>query len=148
RSGTTGGLNSKRPSEIQRVSGDPEVDCHARTIGMEPSRRALAQGPTRRGGDANPGCIRGSGKGKLRGSVKCKPKLAGCHHARVNASTGFRLLLAATGALFICACQPSADGAGPQARPVRAMTVERREAAVPVTLTGRIEAEDEVALGF
>ena len=28
------------------------------------------------------------------------------------------------------------------------MTVEKREAGVPITLTGRIEAEDEVTLGI
>jgi RND family efflux transporter MFP subunit len=57
-------------------------------------------------------------------------------------------LLAAAGALLVCACQPEVDSAAVQVRPVRAVTVERREAAVPVTLTGRIEAEDEVGLGF
>jgi RND family efflux transporter MFP subunit len=31
---------------------------------------------------------------------------------------------------------------------VRTVTVERREAGTPITLTGRLEAEDEVALGF
>jgi len=57
-------------------------------------------------------------------------------------------LLAAAGVLFAGACQPEADNAVPKARPVRGIAVERREAAVPVTLTGRIEAEDEAALGF
>jgi RND family efflux transporter MFP subunit len=38
--------------------------------------------------------------------------------------------------------------AAPEARPVRTVTVERREAGVPITLTGRIEAEDEVSLAF
>jgi RND family efflux transporter MFP subunit len=33
-------------------------------------------------------------------------------------------------------------------RPVRTVTIEKREAGSPVTLTGRIEAKDEVALGF
>ncbi len=61
---------------------------------------------------------------------------------------GSRLFLAAAGALLVCACQPEAEDAAPAARPVRGITVERREAAVPVTLTGHIEAEDEVALGF
>jgi len=46
------------------------------------------------------------------------------------------------------ACQPDVETAAPQARPVRTVTVERREAGTPITLTGRIEAEDEVALAF
>src|SRR5215468_10120315 len=46
------------------------------------------------------------------------------------------------------ACQPDVEAATPQARPVRTVTTEKREAGVPVTLTGRIEAEDEVALAF
>src|SRR5215470_4583547 len=49
---------------------------------------------------------------------------------------------------FLPACQPEAETAAPEARPVRTLTVEKREAGVPVTLTGRIEAEDEVALAF
>lgn len=69
-------------------------------------------------------------------------------HAMVAPSAGCRILLAAAGALLSCGCQPEADNAAPQARPVRGIAVERREAAVPVTLTGRIEAEDEAALGF
>src|SRR5262252_7877495 len=49
---------------------------------------------------------------------------------------------------MLAACQPDVEAAAPQARPVRTVTVEKREAGVPVTLTGRIEAEDEVALAF
>ena len=48
----------------------------------------------------------------------------------------------------ICACGEDAKTEAPQARPVRTVTVEKREAGVPITLTGRIEAEDEVALAF
>lgn len=36
----------------------------------------------------------------------------------------------------------------PKARPVRALQVASQPAAVPIVLTGRIEAEDEVALAF
>jgi RND family efflux transporter MFP subunit len=49
---------------------------------------------------------------------------------------------------MLAACQPDVEAAAPEARPVRTVTVERREAGVPVTLTGRIEAEDEVTLAF
>ncbi len=45
-------------------------------------------------------------------------------------------------------CRPDSEAAAPQARPVRTITVEKHEAGSPVTLTGRIEAKDEVALGF
>src|SRR5262245_13596304 len=49
---------------------------------------------------------------------------------------------------MLVACQPQVEAAAPQARPVRTVTTEKREAGVPITLTGRIEAEDEVALAF
>ena len=47
---------------------------------------------------------------------------------------------------MLAACQPHIEAAAPPARPVRTVTTEKREGGVPVTLTGRIEAEDEVAL--
>jgi len=50
--------------------------------------------------------------------------------------------------LLLSACQPEADASPPRPRPVRTITVERSAAGMPVTLTGRIEAEDEVRLGF
>ena len=40
------------------------------------------------------------------------------------------------------------EASAPQVRPVRTVTIEKHEAGSPVTLTGRIEAKDEVALGF
>jgi RND family efflux transporter MFP subunit len=49
---------------------------------------------------------------------------------------------------MLVACQREAETAVPQPRPVRTVTVEKREAGVPVTLTGRIEAEDEVVIAF
>src|SRR5262245_58954876 len=57
------------------------------------------------------------------------------------------LILSAVSAL-LAACGPEVETAAPQARPVRTVTVAKREAGGPVTLTGRIEAEDEVALAF
>jgi RND family efflux transporter MFP subunit len=51
-------------------------------------------------------------------------------------------------AAFLGGCKPAAKEAGPSVRPVRTVTVERRATAAPVTLTGRIEAEDNVALAF
>jgi RND family efflux transporter MFP subunit len=50
--------------------------------------------------------------------------------------------------LLLAACEQKTETAAPAARPVRTMTVEKRDAGVPITLTGRIAAEDEVALGF
>lgn len=51
-------------------------------------------------------------------------------------------------AALLTACQKEADTAVPEARPVRTATVEKRVGGVPLTFTGRIEAEDEVALAF
>ena len=51
-------------------------------------------------------------------------------------------------ALPLAACSGETEPQVVEARPVRTVTVERREAGTPITLTGRIEAEDEVALGF
>jgi len=50
--------------------------------------------------------------------------------------------------VLLAACGQEAEVAPPEPRPVRVVTAERHEAGAPVTLTGRIEAEDEVALGF
>ena len=63
-----------------------------------------------------------------------------------------RKLLAAAAALLVsvvlCSCSPQTETAAPQPRPVRTVTIEQREAGTAITLTGRIEAEDEVALAF
>jgi RND family efflux transporter MFP subunit len=50
--------------------------------------------------------------------------------------------------VLLSACSQQAETSAPEARPVRTITVEKREAGVPVTLTGRIEAEDEVSRAF
>ncbi|HXW47989.1 MAG TPA: efflux transporter periplasmic adaptor subunit, partial [Xanthobacteraceae bacterium] len=51
-------------------------------------------------------------------------------------------------AAVLATCNQNTEAAAPESRPVRTVTVEKREAGTPVTLTGRIEAEDEVDLGF
>ena len=56
------------------------------------------------------------------------------------------LAMALCAALAACGDEPEATA--PEVRPVRTVTVERRPAGVPVVLTGRLEAEDEVALAF
>jgi membrane fusion protein, multidrug efflux system len=58
-----------------------------------------------------------------------------------------RIALAASLPL-LTACGAEVETAEPVPRPVRTVTVEKRQAGVPVTLTGRVEAEDEVALAF
>jgi RND family efflux transporter MFP subunit len=57
-------------------------------------------------------------------------------------------LFALAVAAGLSACQREAETAAPEVRPVRTVTVEKREASAPIELTGRIEAEDNVALGF
>jgi RND family efflux transporter MFP subunit len=54
----------------------------------------------------------------------------------------------ALAAAFLGECQREVDNAAPEARPVRTVTVEKSQASAPSALTGRIEAEDEVALAF
>lgn len=48
----------------------------------------------------------------------------------------------------LAACSPEPEAISPQVRPVRTTTVEKSTAIAPVSLSGRIEAEDEVGLGF
>ncbi|WP_428524468.1 efflux RND transporter periplasmic adaptor subunit [Pseudorhodoplanes sp.] len=50
--------------------------------------------------------------------------------------------------LVLGACSREEEKVEPEIRPVRALKVERRDAGVPITLTGRIAAEDEVSLAF
>jgi membrane fusion protein, multidrug efflux system len=61
-----------------------------------------------------------------------------------------RRIYAAVPALVVvlCSCSPQMETSAPQPRPVRTATIEKSEAGQPITLTGRIEAEDEVALAF
>jgi RND family efflux transporter MFP subunit len=68
--------------------------------------------------------------------------------ARVRCLLPWPVLLASAVAAVAGACQPEVDDATPKVRPVRGLAVQRRETDVPVTLTGRIEAEDEATLGF
>lgn len=72
----------------------------------------------------------------------------------VGAASGFmpRLLrscvLAALPALALSACGRQAEDKEVQVRPVRTVTVEKREVGIPLVLTGRIESADEASLGF
>src|SRR5215467_1204820 len=69
-----------------------------------------------------------------------------CIHA--TARIAYSVAAALTLSLLLSSCSPQTEASAPQPRPVRTATVEKREAGVPITLTGRIEAEDEVALAF
>src|SRR5262245_65978286 len=57
-------------------------------------------------------------------------------------------LLLASAAALLAACQQEVEHAAPEARPVRTLTVEKGAPGRPLSLTGRIEAEDDVVLGF
>jgi RND family efflux transporter MFP subunit len=61
---------------------------------------------------------------------------------------GLRLLLAGLTAASLSACQPEAETAAPQVRPVRTVTVVKRDVGETVSYTGRIQAENETRLAF
>ena len=67
-------------------------------------------------------------------------------HPLRKAATG-PLLIVLIPALLV-GCSREEEKTEPEIRPVRALKVERRDTGVPVTLTGRIAAEDEVSLAF
>jgi membrane fusion protein, multidrug efflux system len=50
--------------------------------------------------------------------------------------------------VFVVACRSEGETAASHARPVRTVVAEKRVAVAPITLTGRIEADDEVSLAF
>lgn len=50
--------------------------------------------------------------------------------------------------VLLAACQRDDETQASAPRPVRTVTVEKRHGGTPILLTGRIEAEDEVTLGF
>lgn len=59
------------------------------------------------------------------------------------------MLIAAVSSLTLAGCGREAEKeAAPTPRPVRTVTVEKRDSLVPLTFTGRIEAEDEVSVAF
>ncbi len=57
-------------------------------------------------------------------------------------------LLAVALPALVGGCSREEEKVPPEIRPVRALKVERRDAGIPVSLTGRIEAENEVSLAF
>ena len=57
-------------------------------------------------------------------------------------------LAADAAAAFLSACQPETQSSTPEARPVRTVTVVKRDIGETVTYTGRIEAENKTRLSF
>lgn len=57
-------------------------------------------------------------------------------------------LLAGILPALLAGCSREEEKVEPEIRPVRALKVQRRDSGIPVTLTGRVEAEDEVSLAF
>src|SRR5262245_11639334 len=72
----------------------------------------------------------------------------GWGRVRVGRAALGSVLVAAMAALLPAACRPEVEPMMLGARPVRTVVAERNEAGVPITLSGRIEAEDEVSLAF
>jgi membrane fusion protein, multidrug efflux system len=64
---------------------------------------------------------------------------------RVYFRTALAALLLPT---LLSACRQEAEATAPEARPVRTVTVKKHDAGTPIVLTGRIEAQDQAALGF
>ena len=67
---------------------------------------------------------------------------------RGDSTMGILVLTAIAAALFLVACQPAPESSAPEARPVRTVTVAKRDIGETVTYTGRIEAENETRLSF
>ena len=57
------------------------------------------------------------------------------------------LLMLALSTLLV-ACQPAAETSTPEVRPVRTVTIVKREIGETVSYTGRVEAENETRLSF
>jgi len=57
-------------------------------------------------------------------------------------------IMALMGFTLLSACQREAEAPPPEVRPVRTVTIAKREAGETITYTGRIEAENETRLGF
>jgi RND family efflux transporter MFP subunit len=67
-------------------------------------------------------------------------------YARQRSRAVVALLLPVS--ILLAACSAETEPQTADVRPVRTITVETRTAGTPIALPGRIEAEDEVALGF
>jgi hypothetical protein len=72
--------------------------------------------------------------------------MSGCLENR-SRRQGF-VFLTAPVFVILTACQPESEAPAPQVRPVRTVTVVKREVGETVSYTGRIEAENEARLAF
>ena len=57
-------------------------------------------------------------------------------------------MLASSLVALLVACRPESKPVAPEIRPVRTVTIAKRDAGVPVVLTGTIRAQDEAPLAF
>ena len=80
-------------------------------------------------------------KALIRCCVYASPRKAKFHLLRL-------LFFAVLPTLALAACGEQPKSKGAEIRPVRTVTVEKRESGIPLMLTGRIESADEAALGF
>src|SRR5215475_4060609 len=69
-------------------------------------------------------------------------------HSRASGRLARAIWPALALSALLAGCGADSEASAPQVRPVRTVTIEKHVAGSPVTLTGRIEAKDEVALGF
>jgi len=76
-----------------------------------------------------------------------RSEIADGQHRAAHAS-GSRCLAVATAAILLVGCQPETKVQAPEVRPVRTVTVMKRDVGETVTYTGRIEAEIETRLSF
>src|SRR5215831_4954061 len=68
--------------------------------------------------------------------------------ARFGHAISSRSSLVLLAAVMLAACRPEAETTSPEVRPVRTVTVVKRESGETVAFTGRIEAENETRLAF
>lgn len=68
--------------------------------------------------------------------------------AKPKPSVSQAMVLVSMMPFLLAACGAEPEASAEEPRPVRTITIEKRESGTPVTLTGRIEAEDEAQLGF
>jgi len=74
--------------------------------------------------------------------------VAGAGYRLAMRGMGLRLVPLAVAVGLLAACQPDSESSAPEIRPVRTVTVVKRESGETVVYTGRIQAENETRLAF
>lgn len=69
-------------------------------------------------------------------------------HVHFDRGVSLAKLLPVIAVLLVAGCKEEAASVAADPRPVRTITVERKPAGETVVLTGRVESQDEAALGF